>query len=42
MFKKVITGDFSFNDSVAQVSLEAKDLITKLLEVDPVKRYSIK
>lgn len=42
MFKKVITGDYSFNDKVAQVSSEAKDLIRRLLDVDPCSRFSIK
>lgn len=42
MFKKVITGDFLFLDSVVAVSSSAKDLISKLLEVDPCKRISIK
>ena len=42
MFAKVIAGDFTFKDSVANVSAEAKDLITKLLNPDPCKRLAMK
>lgn len=34
-FHKIIAGDFTFNDSAAQVSNEAKDLIRKLLDPNP-------
>ena len=35
MFQKVIQGDYHFNDKVATVTPAAKDLISKLLQVDP-------
>ena len=42
MFQKVIDGEFSFNDEVAQVSASAKDLIRKLLDPNPISRFSMK
>ena len=41
MFQKVMVGDFSFKDDVASVSNEAKDLICKLLDPNPVSRYTM-
>lgn len=42
MFQKVIAGDFTFKESVADVSKDAKDLIRKLLDPNPSTRYSMK
>ena len=41
MFQKVLAGDFQFRDDVANVSKEAKDLISKLLNPDPCNRFSM-
>ena len=38
LYKKIISGDF---DIPSFVSLQAKDLLTKILNTDPDKRYSI-
>lgn len=42
MFTQIRTGDFNFDDEVwVHVSEDAKDLIRKLLVVDPAKRYTV-
>jgi len=41
LFEKIKNGDFSFPESSwSNVSAEVKDLLKKILEVDPKKRYS--
>eukprot|EP00191_Tetraselmis_sp_GSL018_P015273 CAMPEP_0177589292 /NCGR_PEP_ID=MMETSP0419_2-20121207/6719_1 /TAXON_ID=582737 /ORGANISM="Tetraselmis sp., Strain GSL018" /LENGTH=250 /DNA_ID=CAMNT_0019079623 /DNA_START=700 /DNA_END=1453 /DNA_ORIENTATION=- len=41
LFKKILNGEFTFRDPVWElISQEAKDLITKLLTVDPERRLS--
>ncbi len=42
LFKAIIAGDFSFNEEWEDISDEAKDLVGKLLVVDPDKRYTAK
>jgi len=43
VFYKIVNGKYHFNHSEFNYcSNESKDLITKLLEVDPAKRYSAK
>ena len=42
MFQKVIAGDFTFKESVSDVSEHAKDLICKLLDPNPCTRYSMR
>lgn len=41
LFQKVLAGEFTFNDDVAVVSKEAKDLIVKLLNPNACNRYSM-
>ena len=41
MFQKVIDGEWSFLDHVVKISAEAKDLISRLLDPNPVTRLSM-
>jgi len=40
MFEKVIAGSFKFLDEVVMISTLAKDLISRLLDPNPVTRMS--
>ena len=43
IFRKIITCDYSFKQRIwNEISIEAKDLITKLLDLNPVTRLSAK
>lgn len=44
MFDRIQRADFKFptTEEAAQVSPQAKDLIKRLLEVDPVRRLSMR
>ena len=42
MFQKVMAGEFQFLDNVVKISEEAKDLICKLLDPNPVTRLSLR
>jgi calcium/calmodulin-dependent protein kinase I len=42
LFAKIRGGKYDFNDKVwNEVSFDAKDLISKLLQVDPARRYTV-
>ena len=42
MFQKVMAGEFQFLDNAVKISEEAKDLICKLLDPNPVSRLSLR
>jgi serine/threonine protein kinase len=41
LFDEIKSGKYEFNENWAEISPEAKDLVSKLLIVDPKKRYSM-
>ncbi len=41
LFEEIKSGKYEFNENWADISKEAKDLVSKLLIVNPAQRYSM-